>query len=312
MKKKLLSALIAGGIAAVGVAGSLSTAIALYYIGAEPINMDISIQTSSDATLAIDYTAPEATTLVFNPATEAINIPYKIRGQKTDESTYTQPFIVGKLEVTITSTSEDFLNMITPTNVLGYTVEGYYKGTHSNMKFGDVTGSENSYSITGTMMATSPVADSADNALEVNLALTKNGGVTAADVAAVSGATYGVSIAYTNPTDEEYYEYFGTDRAYVVGIDGVWSNQSDEFMMVPNILSSNEFGIEYMWIAPKDYGEVQFKANRNGMKEPSGTKVLIWSAGDNLVATVSAGDTVYWNGYFTNTVDDAVKLDKLA
>lgn len=308
MKKKLLSALIAGGIAAVGVAGSLSTAIALYYVGAEPIDMDISIQTSSDATLAIDYTAPESSTLIFNPATEAINIPYKIRGQKNAESTYTQPFIVGKLEVTITSTSEDFLNMITPTNVLGYTAEGYYKGTHSNMVFGTVTGSNDSYSITGTMMATSPVADSPENALAVNLALTKKDEVTAADVAAVSGATYGVSIAYTNPTDEEYYSYFGTDRAYVVGIDGVWSNQSDEFMMVPNILSNYEYGIEYMWIAPKDYGDVQFKANRNGIKEPSGSKELIWSAGENYVATVGTGDTVYWNGYFTNLVDDAVRL----
>lgn len=273
MKKNRFNALIAGGVAAAGVLASVGTAFALYYKAPDDKNIDISITTSSDVSLAINNLA-RVGTKEFTPDNKTLGYTYNLSGSKLENSSYTQDVVTGYLTVKVEATGEtDILDNIIVTNKVEYAGSYYNADEQSKITLAKVEGGY----LVGSKIT--PVLISGnDAALTITL-----GDVTDEKFAAYDGVEIKTTISFVSLTDT-----VATANNWVVphvmgGIDGWGWAENDAGAMVPN-LGADKY--EWMWVADQDYGESQFKVLQNGK----------WSEGSNINATIVKGDSIYFDG----------------
>lgn len=274
MKKNRFNALIAGGVAAAGVLASVGTAFALYYKAPDDKNIDISITTSSDVSLAINNLA-RVGTKEFTPDNKTLGYTYNLSGSKLENSSYTQDVVTGYLTVKVEATGEtDILDNIIVTNKVEYA--GSYYNADEQSKITLAKDKDGGY-LVGSKIT--PVLISGnDAALTITL-----GDVTDEKFAAYDGVEIKTTISFVSLTDT-----VATANNWVVphvmgGIDGWGWAENDAGAMVPN-LGADKY--EWMWFADQDYGESQFKVLQNGK----------WSEGSNINATIVKGDSIYFDG----------------
>ncbi len=274
MKKNRFNALIAGGVAAAGVLASVGTAFALYYKAPDDKNIDISITTSSDVSLAINNLA-RVGTKEFTPDNKTLGYTYNLSGSKLENSSYTQDVVTGYLTVKVEATGEtDILDNIIVTNKVEYA--GSYYNADEQSKITLAKDKDGGY-LVGSKIT--PVLISGnDAALTITL-----GDVTDEKFAAYDGVEIKTTISFVSLTDT-----VATANNWVVphvmgGIDGWGWAENDAGAMVPN-LGADKY--EWMWVADQDYGESQFKVLQNGK----------WSEGSNINATIVKGDSIYFDG----------------
>lgn len=274
MKKNRFNALIAGGVAAAGVLASVGTAFALYYKAPDDKNIDISITTSSDVSLAINNLA-RVGTKEFTPDNKTLGYTYNLSGSKLENSSYTQDVVTGYLTVKVEATGEtDILDNIIVTNKVEYA--GSYYNADEQSKITLAKDKDGGY-LVGSKIT--PVLISGnDAALTITL-----GDVTDEKFAAYDGVEIKTTISFVSLTDT-----VATANNWVVphvmgGIDGWGWAENDAGAMVPN-LGADKY--EWMWFADQDYGESQFKVLQNGK----------WSEESNINATIVKGDSIYFDG----------------
>lgn len=275
MKKNRFNALIAGGVAAAGVLASVGTAFALYYKAPNDNNIDISITTSSDVSLAIKNLARVGTE-EFTPANKTLGYTYNLSGSKLTSSTYTQNVVTGYLTVKVEATGEtDILDNISVTNKVSYTENSYYnQDAQSKITLAKVEGGY----LVGSKI-TPVLIDSGNNAaLTITL-----GDVTDEQFAAYDGVEIKTTISFVSLTDQVAKDNNWYVPHIMGGIDGWGWTENDTGAMVPN-LGADKY--EWMWVADQDYGESQFKVLQNGK----------WSEGSNINATIVKGDSIYFDG----------------
>lgn len=277
MKKNRFNALIAGGVAAAGVLASVGTAFALYYKAPNDKNIDISITTSSDVSLAINNLARVGTE-EFTPDNKTLGYTYNLSGSKLENSSYTQNVVTGYLTVKVEATGEtDILDNIIVTNKVEYA--GSYYNAEEQSKIELKKDKDGGY-LVGSKIT--PVLISGNNAaLTITL-----GDVTDEKFAAYDGVEIKTTISFVSLTDK-----VATANNWVVphvmgGIDGWGWAENDAGAMVPN-LGADKY--EWMWVADQNYGESQFKVKQGENWYDNGN-------GLNVTKTIVKGDSIYFNG----------------
>lgn len=274
MKKNRFNALIAGGVAAAGVLASVGTAFALYYKAPDDKNIDISITTSSDVSLAINNLA-RVGTKEFTPDNKTLGYTYNLSGSKLENSSYTQDVVTGYLTVKVEATGEtDILDNIIVTNKVEYA--GSYYNADEQSKITLAKDKDGGY-LVGSKIT--PVLISGnDAALTITL-----GDVTDEKFAAYDGVEIKTTISFVSLTDQVAKDNNWYVPHIMGGIDDWGWTENDTGAMVPN-LGADKY--EWMWVADQDYGESQFKVLQNGK----------WSEGSNINATIVKGDSIYFDG----------------
>jgi len=274
MKKNRFNALIAGGVAAAGVLASVGTAFALYYKAPDDKNIDISITTSSDVSLAINNLA-RVGTKEFTPDNKTLGYTYNLSGSKLENSSYTQDVVTGYLTVKVEATGEtDILDNIIVTNKVEYA--GSYYNADEQSKITLAKDKDGGY-LVGSKIT--PVLISGnDAALTITL-----GDVTDEKFAAYDGVEIKTTISFVSLTDQVAKDNNWYVPHIMGGIDDWGWTENDTGAMVPN-LGADKY--EWMWFADQDYGESQFKVLQNGK----------WSEGSNINATIVKGDSIYFDG----------------
>ncbi len=277
MKKNRFNALIAGGVAAAGVLASVGTAFALYYKAPDDKNINISITTSSDVSLAINNLARVGTE-EFTPDNKTLGYTYNLSGSKLENSSYTQDVVTGYLTVKVEATGKtDILDNIIVTNKVKYA--GSYYNADDQSKITLAKDKDGGY-LVGSKIT--PVLISGnDAALTITL-----GDVTDEKFAAYDGVEIKTTISFVSLTDT-----VATANNWVVphvmgGIDGWGWAENDAGAMVPN-LGANKY--EWMWVADQNYGESQFKVKQGKNWYDNGN-------GLNVTKTIVKGDSIYFNG----------------
>lgn len=287
MKKNRFNALIAGGVAAAGVLASVGTAFALYYKAPNDKNIDISITTSSDVSLAINNLARVGTE-EFTPDNKTLGYTYNLSGSKLENSSYTQNVVTGYLTVKVEATGEtDILDNIIVTNKVEYA--GSYYNADKQSKITLAKDEDGGY-LVGSKIT--PVLISGNNAA---LTITLGNNVTDEMFAEYDGVEIKTTISFVSLTDK-----VATANNWVVphvmgGIDGWGWAENDAGAMVPN-LGADKY--EWMWVADQNYGESQFKVKQGNTwyaeKGNTGSE-------DNMKRTIVTGDTIYFhNGALGN------------
>ena len=274
MKKNRFNALIAGGVAAAGVLASVGTAFALYYKAPDDKNIDISITTSSDVSLAINNLA-RVGTKEFTPDNKTLGYTYNLSGSKLENSSYTQDVVTGYLTVKVEATGEtDILDNIIVTNKVEYA--GSYYNADEQSKITLAKDKDGGYLVESKI---TPVLISGnDAALTITL-----GDVTDEKFAAYDGVEIKTTISFVSLTDQVAKDNNWYVPHIMGGIDDWGWTENDTGAMVPN-LGADKY--EWMWFADQDYGESQFKVLQNGK----------WSEGSNINATIVKGDSIYFDG----------------
>lgn len=274
MKKNRFNALIAGGVAAAGVLASVGTAFALYYKAPDDKNIDISITTSSDVSLAINNLV-RVGTKEFTPDNKTLGYTYNLSGSKLENSSYTQDVVTGYLTVKVEATGEtDILDNIIVTNKVEYA--GSYYNADEQSKITLAKDKDGGY-LVGSKIT--PVLISGnDAALTITL-----GDVTDEKFAAYDGVEIKTTISFVSLTDQVAKDNNWYVPHIMGGIDDWGWTENDTGAMVPN-LGADKY--EWMWFADQDYGESQFKVLQNGK----------WSEGSNINATIVKGDSIYFDG----------------
>lgn len=274
MKKNRFNALIAGGVAAAGVLASVGTAFALYYKAPDDKNIDISITTSSDVSLAINNLA-RVGTKEFTPDNKTLGYTYNLSGSKLENSSYTQDVVTGYLTVKVEATGEtDILDNIIVTNKVEYA--GSYYNADEQSKITLAKDKDGGY-LVGSKIT--PVLISGnDAALTITL-----GDVTDEKFAAYDGVEIKTTISFVSLTDQVAKDNNWYVPHIMGGIDDWGWTENDTGAMVPN-LGADKY--EWMWFADQDYGESQFRVLQNGK----------WSEGSNINATIVKGDSIYFDG----------------
>lgn len=274
MKKNRFNALIAGGVAAAGVLASVGTAFALYYKAPDDKNIDISITTSSDVSLAINNLA-RVGTKEFTPDNKTLGYTYNLSGSKLENSSYTQDVVTGYLTVKVEATGEtDILDNIIVTNKVEYA--GSYYNADEQSKITLAKDKDGGY-LVGSKIT--PVLISGnDAALTITL-----GDVTDEKFAAYDGVEIKTTISFVSLTDQVAKDNNWYVPHIMGGIDDWGWTENDTGAMVPN-LGADKY--EWMWFADQDYGESQFKVLQNGK----------WSEGSDINATIVKGDSIYFDG----------------
>lgn len=289
MKKNRFNALIAGGVAAAGVLASVGTAFALYYKAPNDNNIDISITTSSDVSLAINNLARVGTD-EFTPDNKTLGYTYNLSGTKLTSSTYTQNVVTGYLTVKVEATGEtDILDNISVTNKVEYA--GSYYNADAQSKITLAKDAEGGY-LVGSKITPVLIEGGNDAALTITL-----GDVTDEQFAAYDGVKITTTISFVSLTDQVAKDNNWYVPHIMGGIDGWGWTENDAGAMVPN-LGADKY--EWMWVADQDYGESQFKVKQGdtwyGKKGHTGSE-------KNLPATISTGDTIYFHPNVTITGD---------
>lgn len=277
MKKNRFNALIAGGVAAAGVLASVGTAFALYYKAPNDKNIDISITTSSDVSLAINNLARVGTE-EFTPDNKTLGYTYNLSGSKLENSSYTQNVVTGYLTVKVEATGEtDILDNIRVTNKVEYA--GSYYNADAQSKITLAKDKDGGY-LVGSKIT--PVLIGGNNAaLTITL-----GDVTDEKFAAYDGVEIKTTISFVSLTDT-----VATANNWVVphvmgGIDGWGWAENDAGAMVPNLGAAK---YEWMWVADQNYGESQFKVKQGNDWYDKGD-------GLNVTETIVKGDSIYFDG----------------
>lgn len=291
MKKK---SLIVGGIAAFAAIASIGTSFALYKVAPENKEVDIGIRTGTDINYAIsEVTGAEGNGLITpDHLTNTYN--FNIQGKKAEGTTYTQPYILAKLTVTVTSENTALIDAMAASATIGYKEGTYFANTESMNTLtlaepvdGDgttLTGSLSTYIYVGDGFTVAPGEGVAThNPVELSIGLASK--PTDTEFLALAG-DYSVSITLA---DDESYQV-----AHVVGTMTGWE-KSDQYEMVMNIEKEDtpaESDLEWMWLGSIEAGN-QIKA-----KHENGT----WSADPNLSVPENLTG-VYWTGNGTDRIN---------
>ncbi len=278
MKKK---SLIVGGIAAFAAIASIGTSFALYKVAPENKEVDIGIRTGTDINYAIsEVTGAEGNGLITpDHLTNTYN--FNIQGKKAEGTTYTQPYILAKLTVTVTSENTALIDALQTNATIGYKEGTYFANTAGQNSLNWTETDANTK--TGTLSTYIYVGDGfeagdAYNAVTLSIGLAD--WISAESLLALAG-DYSVSISLT---DDESYQV-----AHVVGSMNGWA-VSDQYEMVMNIEATDK--LEWMWLGSIPAGN-EIKA-----KHENGT----WSADPNLQVPENLTG-VYWTGNGTDRIN---------
>lgn len=257
-KNKIIGVLVA--VLGVGVAAS--TSFALYTSKADDQSFNITLTTPEASTEAVTYSFGDVVNSLgankLNPTnrTQTYTVPL--------EATYgteiiAQDFIVGKLDVALTGTLADYLDI--SAKVIGYTENTVGASTYG----GDFVFTENSSS--------KEVAVKVDGTQKIQITLTLKDSVTAENYLTYAEKDYNVAITWGKTTQFKY--------AHIVGDATAWAAW-DEYKMVPNINAAN-----WEWTFKDLTGFTQLK-----LTDGDGN----WLNGDNIVADKNTTYQVYWTG----------------
>ena len=276
MNKKLLGLLVAS----VGSVAAVCTSLALYISAPEVAGFEVGISTDTDVTYKITETNTESNVKTIIPG-KGLSVEYSLGA--TPGKNYTQPYVTGKLTVTVTGDQ----------TLLSY-LEGGMKLTYeqsaddpnaSNYFFNNnegfnklnlaLVGEEGSQTLTGSLNATVDIANGTKSLLTLGL---NEAGVT--NFLSVAESELKVNITFTE-VDSDY------AHAYVVGDVTGWT-KSDEYMMVPNIYANNADGYQWMYIPSETQVATltgtQFKCLKGDL----------WSGGDSNHVGESDLLGIYW------------------
>ena len=289
MKKAKTFAILGATALSLGI---LSTSIALY-IGTpdqKVITIGGTYQEDGDYTVS----TPTVSEGALNPDTD-VTITSTLGFTKTEDSTYTQSVIVGKITVKIEFEDADFANSVTVSaEVDGYTYGNYF---YTNNSLGTPTVSNKVVTASGIM----PFTLDGDQSVVVTLSVADVSGTTFLND--VAEKDYTCTITVTEPADDEY------RMAYLAGSTIGWNDINEAYMMVPSLdASDSAYTWKYEGYIPQE-GE-EFKARK---LNDDGTED-IWSNGNNYVFysenvlgyDSTKGITFRWGG--TNNTGDGIKV----
>lgn len=285
MKKK---SLIVGGIAAFAAIASIGTSFALYKVAPENKEVDIGIRTGTDINYAIsEVTGAEGNGLITpDHLTNTYN--FNIQGKKAEGTTYTQPYILAKLTVTVTSENTALIDAMAASAKIGYKEGTYFANTEgmntlslTDPEDGDgttLTGSLNTYIYVGDDFTVAPGTDGVTyNPVDLSVGLASAPSDT--DFLALAG-DYSVSITLTEVPEEDNFQV-----AHIVGSMTGWQ-VADTYEMVMNIESTG-VSAEWMWLGTIPAG--------NEINELHENSEIGWSGGNNHVVQDGL-EAIYWNG----------------
>ena len=279
------------GLAAFGVVAAIGSSVALYSIIDDPYTIDIGVRTDSDIKYAISDVTTDENNL--NPK-QAKHYDFNIQGVKQSGTTFTQPYVLGHLEIKLTvdtGVDEDSLalaNALNVTAAIGYK-EGTYWDAHGSLTFGEATGGTGTEAtITGSIDAYMYVSETENfegvvydgdyNDVDLDIAFDAESGISEHDfVTKYAESTYTIDITLNDNTE-------GYEKAYVVSSLSGW-NEIDQYEMVSNIESTT--GFEWSWFGTMTTG-TEFKCKKgadwSGPGEGNnhfeeGTTVIHWGGG---------------------------------
>lgn len=278
MNKKLLGLLVAS----VGSVAAVCTSLALYISAPDDVGFTVGISTDTDVAYTITKQEVETNNTTINPD-QGLSVEYKLGAKLGDN--YTQPYVTGKLTVTVTCTgNEDALKYLQGGMKLTYeqtpgdeNASTYFFNKENQTIFNTLElapVAEGDYSsLTGVLNAT--VDGTSGTKAVLSLGLTKD------------GITNFLSVAESKLTINISFEEVGDDyqSAYLVGDMNGWAEE-DAYRMVPNIYSST--GFEWMW-------------KGNSTLLPEGTEFLgkigdTYSHPNNNQIAPANVDIIYWGG----------------
>ena len=236
MNKKLLGLLVAS----VGSVAAVCTSLALYISAPEDASFEVGISTDTDVTYKITETNTENDVKTINPK-KGLSVEYSLGA--TPGENYTQPYVTGKLTVTVTG-DQTLLSYLEGGMKLTYeqseddaNASTYFFNNNEgfNKLNLELVGEEGSQTLTGSLNATVDITSGTKSLLTLGL---NEAGV--ANFLSVAESELKVNITFTE-VDSDY------AHAYVVGDITGWT-KSDEYMMVPNIYAKNADGYQWMYI----------------------------------------------------------------
>lgn len=234
MNKKLLGLLVAS----VGSVAAVCTSLALYISAPKDASFEVGISTDTDVTYKITETNTESNVKTINPE-KGLSVEYSLGA--TPGNNYTQPYVTGKLTVTVTG-DQTLLSYLEGGMKLTYE-QSEEDANASNYFFNNderfnklnlaLVEEEGSQTLTGSLNATVDITNGTKSLLTLGL---NEAGVT--NFLSVAESELNVNITFTE-VDSDY------AHAYVVGDITGWT-KSDEYMMVPNIYATD--GYQWMYI----------------------------------------------------------------
>ena len=276
------------GLAAFGVVAAISSSVALYSVIGDDYTINIGVRTDSDIKYAISDVTTDENNL--SPK-QAKHYDFNIQGVKQSGTTFTQPYVLGHLEIKLTvdtGVAEDSLalaNALNVTAAIGYK-DGTYWDAHGSLVFGEAAaGTGTEATITGSIDAYMYVSETENfegvtydgdyNDVDLDIAFDAESGVTPNDfVTKYAESTYTIDITLNDNTE-------GYEKAYVVSSLSGW-NEIDQYEMVSNIESTT--GYEWSWFGTMDTN-TEFKCKKgdvwSGPREGNnhfneGTTVIHW------------------------------------
>lgn len=286
MNKKLLGLLVAS----VGSVAAVCTSLALYISAPEDASFEVGISTDTDVTYKITETNTQSNVKTINPE-KGLSVEYSLGATPGKSKNYTQPYVTGKLTVTVTG-DQTLLSYLEGGMKLTYkqseedaNASNYF--FNNNEEFNKLSlalvGEEGSQTLTGSLNATVDIANGTKSLLTLGL---NEAGVT--NFLSVAESELNVNITFTE-VDSDY------AHAYVVGDVTGWTT-SDEYMMVPNIYADNDDGYQWMYIPSETQVATltgtQFKCLKGDL----------WSNDSNHVGESDLLG-IYWNEGSALTVD---------
>ena len=278
------------GLAAFGVVAAIGSSVALYSVIDDPYTIDIGVRTDSDIKYAISDVTTDENNL--NPK-QAKHYDFNIQGVKQSGTTFTQPYVLGHLEIKLTvdtGVAEDSLALANALNVsaaIGYK-DGTYWDAHGSLAFGEAAaGTGTEATITGSIDAYMYVSETENfegvaydgdyNDVDLDIAFDAESGITDNDfVTKYAQSKYTIDITLNDNTE-------GYVKSYIIsGLSG-WA-EIDEYEMVANIEAP--YSYEWWWSGTLPEGTEYKCKNGSTYSGPSvGNKV----AGAGITA-------IYWNG----------------
>lgn len=275
MKKSLILGL---AVALVGSSAAVGGAFALYKKAAEDVSIHIGARTDTDFNYQISDVAWNSGT--YNPlqpnVTNTLN--FKIGGQKSSETTYTQDTFVGKLSVSIVCADTDFIDYFDGkiSATVAYGENTYYSKDSRNVL--TLAKSETTGNLEGSIQV--PAAFASKQSVSMPIAVPSD--IPVATLYGFEGASYTVNIAWDEPDDYGF--------AYVVGTMTGW-DFADEWRMAPAIDTE---AFEWRYVPDSTHKaalstDVEFKC-KNGAN---------WSKGGNYKVTEEISgkvNKITWTG----------------
>ncbi len=287
--------IIVGGAAAVLAMAAIGTSYALYTVTPNDQEVNIGVRTDIDLGYEITDLVNDGEKLA--PAkgeTPKVNndISFNIKGIKGEGTSYAQPYVLAKLNVTVTPSDPTLGNVLEVAGNIGYKDSTYYMLTNGNAltfeagENGVIAAEWIGYIYVGGDEAVAPNetagTDGKYNPVELDIALKDS--VTATDfVTTYAEMTYTVDVTLgTLDADDEY------GVAYLVGGMNGWA-EDDAYEMVLNI-EKGESQFEWMWLGTIETGTMLKGKNgntwsTNDVAVPEGAKGFYWTGGGDADVT---------------------------